>query len=455
MINILIRTHKRPEHFKRCIESIKKQTYKNYKIHVVTDDMESLDYCREYNAIYVNPIESGHKPNDRLNGCLYFPQNRYIHELYKNVKTGYVMGLDDDDELAQPYSLEHIRNAFNIAPVVFWRVNIGGVLIPSNQNWKKHPVVKDMSGIGYAYHNKLKEFLLWNEWKQADYRNAATLYDISEVTWLDEVLTKTQSTNHCGATIEEFKSKRKKDIALTNGIKSTIYVIIPVWKRNETWNKCAAMLKNSINEASLKHKLDIRVLTIVSPEDNEMKKNILTAQRNGFLAVEYSNNPLGRKLNAAINFLLKENYEFNYLMTFGSDNVLLPKFWEAANEAIEIESKFFGSNGFTCIDQKKKQAIKMQFPETAAGAGRFIHKDILIRSLQRGTLYPKDEESGLDSFSQKRIYEKTAESPYLLNLSDYILDIKTKDNINDFDIYAFSSLSTPANYDEIIKMFGI
>ena len=46
LINILIRTSGRPVYFKKCIDSIRKQDYSNYRILISYDTKEDLKYIK-------------------------------------------------------------------------------------------------------------------------------------------------------------------------------------------------------------------------------------------------------------------------------------------------------------------------------------------------------------------------------------------------------------------------
>jgi len=142
-------------------------------------------------------------------------------------------------------------------------------------------------------------------------------------------------------------------------------------------------------------------------------------------------------------------------MQFGSDNIVLKTAWVQIYDQIEKGVSLFGSNGFTCIERTKRKAIKIKFENVISGVCRFISKDILLRVAQKGSLYPKEENSGLDTFSQNIIFYCSGQNPQIIDLSDCILDIKTNENINDFDLYEFSSLSSKANFNETIKRFGL
>lgn len=98
IINILIRTSNRPVYFANCIESIKKQTNRNYKIIVGCDNKED-NYFKEYEHIIYDRIEAKAEKDIYVNDTRikHFPFNLYFNELYKKVKSGYIMFLDDDD----------------------------------------------------------------------------------------------------------------------------------------------------------------------------------------------------------------------------------------------------------------------------------------------------------------------------------------------------------------------
>jgi hypothetical protein len=435
--HILIRTHKRPESFARCIASIKSQNYPYYQIHVVTDDMQSMDYCREFNPLFIQKEEKQAK--QRLNGCLYFPQNLYINELYKDITDGFCVHLDDDDMLTYEYSLQRIANELQKFKAVFWRVNIEGVLVPHNENWKTHPVKADISGIGIAYDHEFKEFLYWDRYKQADYRNASRLYDITPVGWIDEVLTKTQTTNHSGQSFEQHTF--------------SILIVIPLWKRSVLFEQTSKRLNDFIKAKPANY--TIQVLAICSPEDNEFKKLQSICKRNNYFVCTYKNDPLGEKLNAGVN-LAVNNFSFDYIMQLGSDDVILPKAWINIMQCINEKCYFFGADGFYCIDHKLQRAIKMKFESVVSGAGRFIHIDLLKRVFQKSDLYTSERTSGLDTDSQERIYWFTGQKQHICEgLSDYIVDIKDNNNINDFQMYEFCDLSSSVSYSAIKRKFKL
>lgn len=96
-INILIRTSFRPELFKRCIESVRRQTYQNIRVIVGYDRPEAKGYLpQDLEAVEMKP-ESGK----------YF-YNKYCNQLKELVTDGWFFFLDDDDYLLNPKVLQRI-----------------------------------------------------------------------------------------------------------------------------------------------------------------------------------------------------------------------------------------------------------------------------------------------------------------------------------------------------------
>jgi len=245
-------------------------------------------------------------------------------------------------------------------------------------------------------------------------------------------------------------AKRQK-MSFCKSKKIDIVVLLPLWGRPEIFEICAKKLQEWIDVKP--HDYSVTVLCVLSNEDTaagELHNIILGTD---FMMCVYKNNPLGEKMNAAIRLILNAFVDFDYIMNFGSDDVILPDSWRFVQEAVRKNYVFFGTNGFYCVDKKKKKAIKMQFYDVVAGAGRFIHKSIIEK--MNGQLYKDSENAGLDTTSEHNIYFATGEKPEMLNYSEFICDIKSEININDFDIYEFTDLSTKADYEETVKKFNI
>lgn len=100
LINILIRTSNRPTAFRFCIDSVKEQTYKNWKVLVGIDRAEDVGYVQAAGiSDYIFVYADKNKP---------FFYNLYINQLKENLSEGFFFCLDDDDKLDSPEALENI-----------------------------------------------------------------------------------------------------------------------------------------------------------------------------------------------------------------------------------------------------------------------------------------------------------------------------------------------------------
>lgn len=195
LFNILIRTSGRPNYFKECLESIYKQKYKNWNLIIGIDDKESEKYTQSAKGRTIFYDYSSVKDNKKIKSDeygIFFKYNLYLNDLQNQVTKGYIIYLDDDDALNDENSLYDLSNVIeNEDQFIMWRVKFPNRLVPSNENFGKKPVMKDVSGIGFAFHNKYK--IDWEPYKRGDYRIAKKLHEvIPKKTYLNKVVTKLQ-----------------------------------------------------------------------------------------------------------------------------------------------------------------------------------------------------------------------------------------------------------------------
>jgi hypothetical protein len=201
IVNILIRTSKRPNYFKNCINSVLKQTYKNINIFVGLDS--NCKYTTKY-PVYPVHVKPPHSIEPKINDATYgaiFPYNEYFNQMQDKVSDGIIMYLDDDDEFANTKAIANIVKEYKKGKeLIFWKVKSLDRIIPSDKNWKKRPVNCDISGIGFAFDSKYKNHAKWEPYKRGDFRIANKLYDkIKKRAYINEVLTQTQNGQHAGA----------------------------------------------------------------------------------------------------------------------------------------------------------------------------------------------------------------------------------------------------------------
>jgi len=231
--------------------------------------------------------------------------------------------------------------------------------------------------------------------------------------------------------------------------KTKILILIPLWKRPEVFQICAQNLDFFIQHPKLRMAWDVTVLCIISPEDPD-----ITALNNyctwyNFKTCYYRNYPTGEKINAGINFALDKEIPFDYLMNFGSDDLIHANIVDLYKPLIQKDIKFFGINNlyFHELNTKKTFHFHTYNDLKSIGAGRFIHRSMLEQfRLKKVELYTWDICMGMDSNSAYNILKYLAVTDVVVDAGKfpYIVDIKTNTNIN--HITAIESRAELINY---------
>lgn len=207
LINILVRTHQRPNLFKRAIQEIVKQSYKNVFIIVIADDVASEKYAKKAldeglvdDVVVVDPtllkhtfsfeklIQQGLVKNKDRNQGIY---NLYYNNVIQQIKEGWILFFDDDFQFANNNSLKNLASKLtNEYNLVIARCQIGeNRIVPDDEYWKKLPVTRgQVSGGALCVHSIHKDIIIWDGFKAGDYRLVRRLTDKMEVTWYKAVL---------------------------------------------------------------------------------------------------------------------------------------------------------------------------------------------------------------------------------------------------------------------------
>jgi glycosyltransferase involved in cell wall biosynthesis len=197
VINILTRTFKRPESFKKCRESVLSQTYNKSEgkfgdrqrliNHIVGSEVE-CPYCPE--AIRLKKKEGK-----------FLPWNLHLNDLGKQVKTGWVMYLDDDDMFMSPTSVQEIVDEITDEDtLLIWKVKISTWTAPNDKHFGKVIKKGQVSGIGILFHSKHLP-VPWKAIPAGDFHVIEYLSKKLKVKWVNKILTGTQEgRNHHGKT---------------------------------------------------------------------------------------------------------------------------------------------------------------------------------------------------------------------------------------------------------------
>ena len=187
-INILIRTSNRPECFKRCINSILNQKYDNFRVFICYDNVNSLDYLKTLNGnskiqyffVYVKSKER-------------YKYNLYCNRLKSLVNEGFILYLDDDDELAHDLSLYTINKCLQNDKILVWKFFRSDKLIyPKDLN---KITLGEIVSCGFTCHTNNFNNLLWWDKRNGDYNIFCQLLSKKlKVIFIDYILTKNQSS---------------------------------------------------------------------------------------------------------------------------------------------------------------------------------------------------------------------------------------------------------------------
>ncbi len=209
------------------IESVKSQTYKNYH-HIITyetEDMENflLEYtdpskttlCKVfpmkkikglYKSFYYKqhgllddvdkidaklwtPDEQGVSSPNWEGGrtkFMHFPYNLYLIRAEKKIREGWVVYLDDDDQLYKGTALEELVDGLiNEDTLYFFRASRGGGLLPHDYVLEHSAIANGQQppalGVGFisstqVFHSKYLEYTAWDEWSGSDWKTVQSLW---------------------------------------------------------------------------------------------------------------------------------------------------------------------------------------------------------------------------------------------------------------------------------------
>lgn len=161
LINVLIRTSKRPELFARAVQSVKSQTYKNTRIIVAYDSYLSGQYTQGYERFFfISDLK-----------CDHF-WNLYCNYLKALVTDGYFFYLDDDDYLYRNDVLENIAPHLNDPEVgVICQMLRNGKPKPASHLMRAKKIIRGRIGSPCLFlHHSKKNIANWDGERAADYR---------------------------------------------------------------------------------------------------------------------------------------------------------------------------------------------------------------------------------------------------------------------------------------------
>ena len=217
--------------------------------------------------------------------------------------------------------------------------------------------------------------------------------------------------------------------------KTKIIILIPCWRRPEIFKLVSDQLHHFVD--ANKKMYNLTVMYVFSDEDPDIEQlaeiyNTASYKRAYTFCDNYQ---LGRKHNTGINAACELG--FDYLMNMGSDDLLHADLLKLYKPEIDKRTAIFGINKLYFHDKASKRTLFFSYYNNlhVVGAGRMIHKSVINRLHERyGCVYESAAMRGMDGSSADRMhncgFRQTVIDP---GEFPYLVDIKSDENINDFD----------------------
>jgi len=221
----------------------------------------------------------------------------------------------------------------------------------------------------------------------------------------------------------------------------TVICLIPTYGRPLITEICFNNLKRSVDSFASRGVTLSPAATVSDDENRQLCK---------LYDIPYyalPNKPIGMKLDAAIEFI-REDYDFDYLMSLGSDNIITERGVEMLTDEMQKGALVSGFKDMVFIQGDR---MKLYNSTTMFGAGRIINSFVLDYTMKRvGQMYG-DKDRGLDGASFRSM--KRAGCTGFNYLKGYgIIDIKTSDNINSFEAYNVRTQPISEEYRRYIEV---
>ena len=172
LINIIIRTHNRPNFFKINFNSIKEQKYSNYVLYITYENDETLAYIKENikDMKNVKLIQVTKGPEKVF-------YNLYCNTVLDMIEDGYNMFLDDDDMLTHPHALKYINSFLTEKRFLCWEYMRADKIIGPR---KKEVTCGEIVSCGFCYNSKHKA--RWTPTEDGDHVFAKQLIEDNQLT---------------------------------------------------------------------------------------------------------------------------------------------------------------------------------------------------------------------------------------------------------------------------------
>lgn len=210
-----------------------------------------------------------------------------------------------------------------------------------------------------------------------------------------------------------------------------ILTFTPVWRRPEVFEICLAGIKRLQQYAPERFKI-LPFFIVSEPEAAAQ------CERFGFDFIFHKNQPLGAKKNAGLKHVM-ENYDFDYLMELGSDDLVTNDYLDYIEPYMAAGVGQFVPRDVYFIDIRTGQTAHWR-TDKILGAGRCISRGALELFAPGYKLWIPTKERGMDTCSWLNLMSKAVFVKLLPTERVYTLDIKSDTNINSLAPFIPSSM---------------
>lgn len=186
LINIIIRTSNRPNYFLKNINNINIQNYKNLKLYITYDDINTLNYIKKNNNTNLVLV----KVNKNKNTDYFY--NEYCNQVLKLINEGYIIFLDDDDMFTNKNCLKYINKYLSEERFLIWDYLRGDKIIGPKKGIIKSGRIASCS---FCYHSKYKSN--WKTTSNGDFQFVEKLLNSNnlKISKLNKILTRAINLN--------------------------------------------------------------------------------------------------------------------------------------------------------------------------------------------------------------------------------------------------------------------
>ncbi len=215
-------------------------------------------------------------------------------------------------------------------------------------------------------------------------------------------------------------------------IKAIVNIFCPWWGRPSITKLHADSILKLM--AAAPEKVLCRYLVVLSPEDEHYTELKKIAVSHGFMTINAPNDPVGRKMNHGIAWLMGEG-EYGpkdpvWLMNIGSDDLVDPSYWElCAPYLLKGSGHIYGIDKLCICDEALTTSFNLTL--NTIGALRFVRLYAIQRLKEDWQLpmYPPLANRVLDGGSAANLKLIGAEWHIMLSEKTFICDVKGDTNI--------------------------